>query len=81
MTHTEKSLMALHYKACEYDPFAERETAFRLAIREVLAERDELRKDAERYRWLRDSPDSEPVVRLFRREWDAAIDAAMKEQP
>ena len=47
----------------------------------LQAEVDALRKDAERYRWLRDHGDSlgylESWLPLDRAEWDAAIDAAM----
>ena len=38
-------------------------------------------KDAARYRWLRDSKDGNEVAALFRREWDEAIDAALKGTP
>lgn len=87
----------------------------RLAIREVLAERDihkdeaeaqrilrtqqreraekaeaecdRLSKDAERYRWLRDGCDNKgtPASWIahnhYGKDWDDAIDAALKEQP
>ena len=48
-------------------------------------ERDALRADAERYRWLRDNPWPSPEFASIIQEhrnavWDAAIDAAMKEQ-
>lgn len=64
-------------------------------LRRLAAENDALRKDAERYRWLRDAPigddDQEWIsVALFDiggvsgidgKELDTAIDAAMKETP
>ena len=44
-------------------------------------DREALRKDAERYRWLRDNPWPSPVqsvvVRHANAAWDATIDAAM----
>jgi len=46
-------------------------------------ERDELRKDAERYRWLRDGNDNKKsaachiAVNCYGLEWDDAIDAAI----
>ena len=57
-------------------------------IEELIAERDALRKDAERYRWLRD-PASKDAYDTFAAAYfnagpegmDAAIDAAMAQQP
>lgn len=43
--------------------------------REKAAEADELRKDAERYRWLRDSPDS-PIINIGYAT-DKMVDAAI----
>ena len=50
---------------------------------QLRAEVEALRKDAERYRWLRDgcnhkrSEATRIAVNLYGMEWDAAIDAAM----
>lgn len=63
-----------------------------VALRErndLAAERDALRKDAERYRWLRDSAGNDIMEKLMAEcsppRWDelvdAAIDAAMGERP
>lgn len=46
----------------------------------LRAEVEALRADAERYRWLRDSAEGNQIAGLFRREWDAAIDAARQDQ-
>lgn len=49
-------------------------------------ERDELRKDAERYRWLRDGNDNKKsaachiAVNCYGLEWDDAIDAAIAQE-
>ena len=53
------------------------------SVRQLRAERDALRADAERYRWLRNNPQWLGWEHDFRpdevdREIDAAIDAAMK---
>lgn len=52
------------------------------ALNEVINERDALRADAERYRWLRDNPwphELEFVIEAHQNaRWDAAIDAARK---
>jgi hypothetical protein len=59
MTHTEESLMALadecanKYGDDDSKPWVKVREYLRLAICEVLTERDELRKDAERYRHIR----------------------------
>lgn len=64
--------------ACSEEPIVE---LGRTTIRRLLSERAELKRDAERYRWLRDGESSEflsfyalgfPYDQL-----DAAIDAAM----
>ncbi len=50
----------------------------------VVEQVREMRIDAERYRWLRDSPHGKDVTALFSRERDEAIDAActsLKEKP
>ncbi|HSW33303.1 MAG TPA: hypothetical protein VLH36_06770 [Steroidobacteraceae bacterium] len=55
----------------------------------LAAERDALSKDAERYRWLRDSAGNDIMEKLMAEcsppRWDelvdAAIDAAMGERP
>jgi hypothetical protein len=55
----------------------------------LASERDALRKDAERYRWLRDSAGNDIMEKLMAEcsppRWDelvdAAIDAAMGERP
>ena len=55
----------------------------------LAAERDALRRDAERYRWLRDSAGNDIMEKLMAEcsppRWDelvdAAIDAAMGEKP
>ena len=50
---------------------------------QLRTEIETLRKDAERYRWLRDGCDHKRseatriAVNLYGMEWDAAIDAAM----
>ena len=51
-------------------------------IAELLEERDELAKDAERYRWLRDReiPEWLDLWHQNPDRIDAAIDRAMKEQ-
>ena len=68
-------------------------TATMLAMRDqrerYADERDALRKDAERYRWLRDSAGNDIMEKLMTEcsppRWDelvdAAIDAAMGERP
>ena len=68
-------------------------TATMLAMRDqrerYADERDALRKDAERYRWLRDSAGNDIMEKLMAEcsppRWDelvdAAIDAAMGERP
>lgn len=52
---------------------------------ELEAQLEELAKDAERYRWLRDTQDGSALASVLRDSmrymWDAAIDAAMKPQP
>jgi len=58
---------------------------FKKKVAELEAENAELRRDAERYRWLRDTlawDEKLDVIICMRRfdEWDAAIDAAMKEE-
>ncbi len=56
------------------------------AEREKAAMVDELRKDAERYRWLRDGNDNKKsaachiAVNCYGLEWDAAIDAAIAQE-
>ena len=56
-------------------------------LRENAAEADELRKDAERYRWLRDGNDNKKsaachiAVNCYGLEWDDAIDAAIAQEP
>jgi len=56
-------------------------------IERLRAELEALRKDAERYRWLRNGCDDKgsPATRIaancYGMEWDAAIDAAMGEKP
>lgn len=58
------------------------------SVKNLIAESDELRKDAERYRWLRlhaGKDDGEVEVFIGNESWapghlDAQIDAAMKEQ-
>lgn len=53
------------------------------SLREKAAMADELRKDAERYRWLRDGNDNKKsaachiAVNCYGLEWDDAIDAAI----
>lgn len=47
-------------------------------LRRLHEENEALRKDAERYRFLRDSQEGKSVRIMFRNEWDAAIDAALK---
>lgn len=54
-------------------------------ITDLLAENDALRVDADRYRWLRDVNDwpstevwNKIVNRTDSKEWDEAIDAAMR---
>lgn len=55
-------------------------------LREKAAMVDELRKDAERYRWLRDGNDNKKsaachiAVNCYGLEWDAAIDAAIAQE-
>ena len=55
-------------------------------LRENAAEADELRKDAERYRWLRDGNDNKKsaachiAVNCYGLEWDDAIDAAIAQE-
>ena len=58
---------------------SDRERELTGRVEQLTAERDALRQDAERYRWMkaevkRIPPGWEMVG------WDAAIDAAMKEQ-
>ena len=54
------------------------------SIAALLAEREELKRDAARYRWLRDGCDHKRseatriAVNLYGLEWDMAIDAAMQ---
>lgn len=56
-------------------------------IDRLTAERDALRADAERYRWLRDTPwtddcEMAPVIQMQMNElWDKAIDAARAQGP
>lgn len=69
-------------KRLEYLPSLGRQAAAR--IRELEAERDALRADAERYRWLRDRHEyniaaSEIVQEVSGEGWDAAIDRALGE--
>ena len=52
---------------------------------ELMDKLEQAQADAARYRWLRDTPwlgtDLETIIRLqLNGKWDAAIDAAMKEQ-
>lgn len=51
-----------------------REEAFLTGVAHLKAENEALRRDAERYRWLRDN-----AAGFSGRTLDAAIDAAMKE--
>ena len=54
-----------------------------IAMREAAAELERLRKDAERYRWLRDGNDNKKsaachiAVNCYGLEWHDAIDAAI----
>lgn len=51
-----------------------------VTIKELRAEADALRKDAERYRWLRDLPQDHPSEEIGNMPgdmWDEMIDAAM----
>ena len=52
-------------------------------VRQLIAERDELRSDAERYRWIRHQNNREEGARLLmnRMNADSAIDAARKVTP
>jgi hypothetical protein len=54
-------------------------------ITELERENAELRKDAERYRWLKDSPWDEDLTRVIQfhlnAKFDTAIDAAMEKKP
>jgi len=55
-------------------------------VERLRAENEALRADAERYRWLRDTPypneEFAYIIALQRNAiWDAAIDAAMKDKP
>jgi hypothetical protein len=56
-----------------------------IELQKLRAEMASLRKDAERYRWLRDNPWPSPVqsvvVRHENAAWDATIDAAMVAAP
>lgn len=60
-----------------------------LALPDSTAELDAVMKDAERYRWLRENDGDDQVIVNWNigSDWvssenlDAAIDAAMKEQP
>lgn len=50
-------------------------------LSDVRTERDALRADAERYRWLRDTPIwPNSILPRIIDLWDAAIDAARKDQ-
>ncbi len=54
-------------------------------IERLQAENEALRKDAARYRWLREAPWSREMQRMFALQanamFDEAIDSAMKEKP
>lgn len=39
-----------------------------------------LKADAERYRWLRDTQEGKTVRIMYRREWDKAIDEAIRKE-
>ena len=49
------------------------------ALKAALAEPDSVQEDADRYRWLQNSPKGVYVASLFPSEWDAAIDAERAE--
>ena len=65
---------------------AKREKTLTAALQAMTAERDELKADAERYRWIRECSndslimygDSYNCELMMEEELDAAIDAAMK---
>ena len=63
------------------ESYAEEAAELRRNLRDARAERDVLRRDAERYRWLRDNPWPpilEADIKMHRNaRWDAKIDAAM----
>ena len=66
-----------------YQQELETRTKFQHELNALEQERDELRKDAERYRWLRDGNDNKKsaachiAVNCYGLEWDDAIDAAI----
>lgn len=73
--------------ACTRNKYTRSIPAAELAtLRENAAEADELRKDAERYRWLRDGNDNKKsaachiAVNCYGLEWDDAIDAAIAKE-
>lgn len=47
---------------------------------EAFSDLESLQKDAERYRWLRDTQEGKTVRIMYRREWDKAIDEAIRKE-
>jgi hypothetical protein len=87
---TDRELQSLRNLGNEREAAADEIVRLRAAVMSTEGEwvghktLTELRKDAERYRWLRDKAYTAVAVRMMQNmpgEMDAAIDAAMKEQP
>jgi hypothetical protein len=72
------------HNACMHRDGCRKTQAALVALAEQLAEVAALRKDAERYRWLRDRGavgGMRGIFSLMPGEWDEAIDAAMPGTP
>lgn len=88
MSDTNRNIYSAFNTCCHREHCKELDRQLDDARRDLAAanaEREELRKDAERYRWLRDIEGNDPgcdkymeiVAFTSSREWDAAIDAAI----
>ena len=73
-------------KAARFETVALSRCADRIKLLWIEQEWDDLRKDAERYRWLRDGNDNKKsaachiAVNCYGLEWDDAIDAATTQE-
>jgi len=79
-------LATLREKAARFETVALSRCADRIKLLWIEQEWDDLRKDAERYRWLRDGNDNRKsaachiAVNCYGLEWDDAIDAAIAQE-
>ncbi len=82
--YDDEAATALEQQAAEIERLRALHAETSRLMQEEIANAEALRKDAQRYRWLRDTPWPREVERAVmlhaNASWDAAIDAAMSTQ-